>query len=362
LCFIGIRLHAQESLALTEEARAKTESRSKFKGRIQLDSTGGPDFDVPSKALSRGDLPKWNESPLFISSLGLIRASFQFLNLNSKRKGILMIVRFNPCSEDLQRLQFGPIGPHLRGFAALVTKQNYCNVTGWLKVRLVAKFSRWLQRHRITLKELNEAGIDRFLHARWKRLARHVGDRITMDLLLRYLREVNATPPKPVSDGSDIDLLRLDYQNFLLEERSLFPSTSEVYLKIARRFLVQRFPSGKIYLKSLEAKDVVDFVLHDTSRRGRRTAQLMATVLRSFFAFLFQKGRIRKNLSAAVPTVPNRRLADIPHYLEARDIEKVLRSCDRRRSNGKRNYAIFLLLARLGLRAGEVVQLTLDDN
>jgi hypothetical protein len=122
----------------------------------------------------------------FISSLGLIRASFQFLNLNSKKKGILMIVRFNPCSEDLQRLQVGPIGPHLRGFAALVTKQNYCNVTGWLKVRLVAKFSRWLQRHRITLKELNEARIDRFLHTRWKRLARHVGDRITMDLLLRY--------------------------------------------------------------------------------------------------------------------------------------------------------------------------------
>ena len=50
-----------------------------------------------------------------------------------------MIVRFNPYSEDLQRLQVGPIGPHLRGFAALVTKQNYCNVTGWLKVRLVAK-------------------------------------------------------------------------------------------------------------------------------------------------------------------------------------------------------------------------------
>jgi hypothetical protein len=49
----------------------------------------------------------------FISSLGLIRASFQFLNLNSKKKGILMIVRFNPCSEDLQRLQVGPIGPHL---------------------------------------------------------------------------------------------------------------------------------------------------------------------------------------------------------------------------------------------------------
>ena len=273
-----------------------------------------------------------------------------------------MIVRFNPRSEDLQRLQVGPIGPHLRAFAALVTKQNYCNVTGWLKVRLVAKFSRWLQRHRITLKELNEARIDRFLIARWKRLARHAGDRITMDLLLRYLREVNATPPKPVSDGSDIDLLRLDYQNFLLGERSLFPSTCEVYLKIARRFLSQRFPNGKIYLKSLEAKDVVDFVLHDTSRRGRRAAQLMATVLRSFFASCFKMVAFGKIFLRPFPRfLPNRLLADIPHYLEAREVEKVLRSCDRRGSNGKRNYAIFLLLARLGLRAGEVLQLTLDD-
>jgi site-specific recombinase XerD len=283
------------------------------------------------------------------------------LNLNSKERNGIMIVRFNPQPGDLHRLEVGPIGPHLRSFAALIAKQNYSSVTGWFKIRLVAKFSRWLQQHRITLKELSEAKIDNFLNARWKRLARHAGDRITMDLLLRYLREVNAAPPKPASDGSDIDLLRLDYQNFLLGERSLFPSTCEVYLKVARRFLSQRFPTGEIYLKNLEARNVVDFVLHDTSTRGPRSAQLMATVLRSFLSFLFQKGRIRKNLSAAVPTIPNRRLADVPQYLEARDIERVLRSCDRRRSNGKRNYAIFLLLARLGLRANEVVQLTLDD-
>ena len=84
-------------------------------------------------------------------------------------------------------------------------------------------------------------------------------------------------------------------------------------------------------------------------------------MLRSFLNFLFQKGRITTNLAAAVPSVPHRHLAELPHYLEAREVEKVLRSCDRRRKIGKRDYAIFLLLARLGLRAGEVTQLTLDD-
>jgi site-specific recombinase XerD len=272
-----------------------------------------------------------------------------------------MIVRFDPRPEDLQHLQVGPIGPHIRGFAVLIAKQNYSCGTGWLKLRLVARLSRWLKRHRITLKELNEAKIEKFLSERWERLARHSGDQITMALLLQHLREVHAAPPKPATDGCEMDLLRLDYQTFLLEERSLFHSTCAVYLKVVRRFLVHCFPDGKIHLKRLEAKNVVGFVLHDTSNRGRKAAQLMATVLRSFFGFLFQKGRISKDLSGAIPTIPNRRLADVPHYLEPREIERVLKSCDRRTRNGKRNFAIFLLLARLGLRAGEVAGLTLDD-
>jgi hypothetical protein len=62
-----------------------------------------------------------------------------------------MIARFSPRPEDLQRLQIGPIGPHLQSFAALVSQQGYCSVTGWLKVRLVAKLSRWLQQQRVRL-------------------------------------------------------------------------------------------------------------------------------------------------------------------------------------------------------------------
>jgi integrase len=272
-----------------------------------------------------------------------------------------MNARFNPQAEDLQRLQVGPIGPHLQSFAALVSQQGYCNVNGWLKIRLVAKLSRWLHQRRIPLNELNEARIAAFLSARWKRLARHSGDQITMTLLLRLLRQAKVVAPPPLTNGSDLDLMILEYQGFLLSERSLMPSTTGKYLEIARRFLSRRFPDGKLYLKKLQARDVTDFVLHDTSNRGRRSAQLMSTVLRSFLSFLLQKGRIAINLAAVVPSIPRQRLAGVPRYLEAREVEMVLRSCDRRRKIGKRDYAIFLLLARLGLRANEVVQLTLDD-
>ena len=164
-----------------------------------------------------------------------------------------MIARFDPRSEDLQRLQVGPIGPHLPSFAALISQQGYCNVTGWLKVRLIARLSPWLQQRRVALRELNETQIATFLAARWN-LKRHVGDQTTMMLLLRHLRRLKVMPaPPPNGDGSDTDLLCAEYESFLLRERSLMLSSTENYLDVARRFLCRRFPTGKIYLKKLRA-------------------------------------------------------------------------------------------------------------
>src|SRR6266516_428782 len=99
-------------------------------------------------------------------------------------------------------------------------------------------------------------------------------NQITMDLLVQHLREIHAAPPKRATEGSEMDLLRLDYQTFLLEERSLFHSTCAVYLNVVRRFLARCFPDGKIHLNRLQAKDVVDFVLHDTSSRGSKERRL----------------------------------------------------------------------------------------
>lgn len=87
----------------------------------------------------------------------------------------------------------------------------------------------------------------------------------------------------------------------------------------------------------------------------------MVTVLRSFLRFLQERGLLAADLVAAVPGVAGWRLSQLPKALSADQVERLLASCDRGASAGRRDYAILMLLARLGLRGGEVSALTLDD-
>ena len=262
----------------------------------------------------------------------------------------------------LARSRQGPLGPHLDNFAALFTQQGYCRQTAWAKLRLVADLSRWMERRRVAPNQLDEEQVAAFLKNRWRQVPHCSGDQATMALVLRHLRQSNVAPAvSPPAPRSDIDFFEREYEDFLLRERSLVPASVEQYLPVVRRFFSHRLRSGRVWLKKLRASDVTDFVLHSTSNRGRRSAQLMASVLRSFLGFLLQQGRIPTNLAAAVPAVAGWRLSELPRFLETKQVEKVLRCCDRRRKVGKRDYAILLLLARLGLRAGEVAHLTLDD-
>ena len=150
-----------------------------------------------------------------------------------------------------------------------------------------------MDRRHLAPKQLDEGQLAAFLIKRWKRVPVRSGDRATMTLVLRHLRESNITPPaSPPAPRNDIELIERAYGDFLLNERSLVPASVELYLPVARRFLSHRFGNGKVWLKKLRASDVTDFVLHDSSNRGRRSAQLMATVLRSFLGFLLRQGRI----------------------------------------------------------------------
>jgi integrase len=86
----------------------------------------------------------------------------------------------------------------------------------------------------------------------------------------------------------------------------------------------------------------------------------MGTVFRSFFRFLLQRGEIEIDLAASVPTVANWRLSTVPKYLTPKEIQAMLDACNQETSTGRRDYSILLLVARLGLRAGEVVALNLQ--
>jgi site-specific recombinase XerD len=227
---------------------------------------------------------------------------------------------------------------------------------------LVAKLSRWLARRRFGLHQLDEDQVASFLKGQKKTIIRHHGGRGTLLQLLQLLRQKKIIRSRCVAvNTSQMERILKNYSLFLERERGLRSSTIHGYSGIIRSFLQNRFGTGKIRLKNLGANDISGFVLEQSSSSRRWGARDAAIALRSFLPFLTQKGEISTNLAGSVPSVAYWPLTGLPRFLEPAQVEKLLTTCDLDSQIGRRDYAVLLLLARLGLRAGEVVHLCLDD-
>ena len=273
-----------------------------------------------------------------------------------------MIDRFKLSCADLSRFRCGPLGPHLKRFASLLSEQGYCSQAGMQKIRLVSFLSRWLEQRHIAVRKLDEQRMADFLKARSKPLRRHRQVQHTLTQLLQHLRRSKTIPDQrhPQVESST-DLLMRGYGQFLSQERGLSQATLGNYLPVARRFLSNVFGSKAVHLDELAAGDVNGFILHDRSTLSPKRVQLTASALRSFLGFLYLRGQLATPLAASVPTVATWRLSDLPQFLEPEQVQRLLQSCERSSPCGRRDYAALLLLARLGLRAGEVTHLCLED-
>jgi site-specific recombinase XerD len=165
----------------------------------------------------------------------------------------------------------------------------------------------------------------------------------------------------PEVDDSILHSIECDFTRHLKEERGLSQSTLRNYMPVIRCFLTEDFRLETIVLSEVEATDVSRFILRHARTMSCRSAQLMTSALRVFFRFLRFRGDITADLAACVPTVAEWRMSAIPKALDPEDVERLLRNCDQSTAIGHRDYAVLILLARLGLRAGEVVAMTLDD-
>ena len=273
-----------------------------------------------------------------------------------------MIDYFYSKPADLRRLRTGPLGSCIDPFATLLAEQGYCRLPARRKIRLIAALNRWLLRKHLTVRHLNEERVQAFLLTQWKRVRPLDGDQATLALFLRQLRQSGVISRVLVrTPNSPSETLERDYKRFLVSERGLTEATVIAYARIMGRFLSYQFPNGRIRLERLSPKDISEFILDQASRHGRKWLQLTASVLRSFLRFLYEHGQLATNMVGAVPRVAGWRLSELPRFLEADQVERLLRCCGQRGELGGRDYAILLLLARLGLRAGEIVRLTLDD-
>jgi integrase/recombinase XerD len=263
----------------------------------------------------------------------------------------------------LSRVPEGPIALHLGRFADSLTATGYSARWVHRQVLLGACFSRWLGHKSVSLEDIASDHMTLYLRHRSRSLRLRSGDHAALQHLLDFLRIEGTVPAeiRVVPQPSSIDRFVLAYEAHLRDDRALAAATIINYVPFVRDFLRHRFGAGDVKLARLSADDVVHFVRHEAPRLHRKRAKLMTTALRSFLRYARFCGEFHTDLAAAVPVVPNWSMTSIPRGIAPEQVRQLLASIDRRTANGRRDYAILLLLARLGLRSGEVVSVTLDD-
>jgi integrase/recombinase XerD len=249
---------------------------------------------------------------------------------------------------------------HLAEFLARLVTAGYVETTQRAKRRLLVPFIRWVREARVAVGDLDEAALSRFLgRASRQRPKRGDMEHATVHQFLEHLRGVGVAPPCRSSMPSPPEVLVRRYLDHLRGDRGLCARSIEVYSPFVRAFVVaQRLPER---LLALDASTVRGYLLDCSRNRSVSFVRLLTAALRSFLRFLFVDGGTSADLSTAVPPVRRWRFAAVPPFLTPEEIERVIATTDRSTVRGRRALAILLLLARLGLRAGEIVALELDD-
>ena len=261
----------------------------------------------------------------------------------------------------ITQLHTGPLGAYIDGFAERFSKEGYSSSTLRAKIRVVDMLGKWLTIKRIDLAALDEGRVEEFLESRRRRGFVTGTVSAASKQLLSYLRAVGAVPAATLLDSDTLPSVEKEYAEYLARERGNTAPTIRYQLLIARRFLAERFGLGTIEYSQLCAADVTQFTLRHAYAFKRRTSQTMLSSLRSFLRFLYIRGETPNDLTGCVFKVADWHLAGLPNYLEPKQVELLLQGVDRMTPSGRRDYAILLLLARLGLRACEVVNLGLED-
>ena len=254
-------------------------------------------------------------------------------------------------------LRSTPLGKELDAFCTFLSSNGYSALTIRGKLWAIARLSRWMAAKRLAVVDLDEQRIDEFV-----RIWRRPGVRSTLLQFLQRLRAVGVLPVlAPVRDDSQKAALLVRYTEYLRRERGLAATTVTGYVSIVDAFVGRHLDGGSARPDTLRSNDVRDFQLSQVRHLVPKRAQYVGTALRSFLRFLFLRGETAADLARAVLTVRHARHVGVPRHLPPEDVEQLLGGCDPSSVTGRRDHAILLLLARLGLRASEVMALQLGD-
>jgi site-specific recombinase XerD len=247
-------------------------------------------------------------------------------------------------------------------YRAILIAEGYSSATSEMHLCLLANLNEYLERCHLQASDLTEKTIDRYFDYRRRHFRTLRNDQSIFRKILRLLQdtgEVRRKCPPPLR--GPYRRVEEDYDRYLEEERGLAAVTRLNYGQFIDVFLRDQFGVKPPGFRSLSAKDIITFVRREAPHYTPKRAGVMITALRSFLGYLRFRGSVRTDLAACVPSIATWAFSSLPRFLQMTQVRRVLRICDRRTSIGRRDFAILLLLARLGLRACEIVALTLED-
>lgn len=271
----------------------------------------------------------------------------------------------NQYSHTVWTLKQNPIGPlvkHLDAFATHLESLGFCRQYLGAQLRVVAKFSGWLRIRKIPIRNLREKHIADFLACTNRKDTIDKGRYAILHRLIEFLQE-RGICQQPVRQAKRNQIQKAvdDFGQYLVDERNLSIKTRIQYCPTITRFLTERYSPGTVNLSRLAAADIIEFIRREAGRLSVARAKVATNAMRAFIRYGIHCCNVAPNLLTAIPAVASWAMTAIPRAISPGDVQAILSRCSRNSPIGQRDYAILLLLARLGLRSSEIIALTLDN-
>jgi len=249
-----------------------------------------------------------------------------------------------------RRLRSGPHGQLVERYAARLIEERLVRLGTWRCLNVVGGLLSWIASRRYALTNLDEHVVERYLRYRGRRQSIQPGDRAALKRWLSVLREEGAIAPAAPQLTAH-DRIFKEFEEYLRTERGLAPRSIIRHLPTIRRFLREVCPAGSDDLNRINQESVIGYIERHARDWSPKTGKLMCWSLRAFLRYLHHRGLNTRALAGCVPSIRRWKLATLPTYLPAAEVQKALDSCDRTTAMGRRDYAVLIMLAKLGLRA-----------
>ena len=255
------------------------------------------------------------------------------------------------------------LAPFIEAFATHLYGLGYADLTVDGYRASACHFAVWLDRSDIALDRVDAQVVTDFAvhrcrcrgNRRCNRLSRKYVNRVRR--FLHFLAEAGSVFPKEAEEAVSANALVTEFLDWQRRHRGLRERTIMRHSQMIMRLLPALGEDPAAY----DAGLIRQVVLAMARANSPVSAKAMTAALRAYLRFLATRGACQPWLDQAVPTIPQWRLSAMPRYLPKADIERLILSCDLTKPHGVRDRAILLLMARLGLRAGDIADMRLDD-